>query len=94
LSFIAIAVDIPDSIKVSVISRYELPDNWQEAYPPEACRKLGSQWLEQAKTAVLAVPSAVIPDETNYILNPHHADFKQLTLHQALPFRFDGRLWR
>jgi RES domain-containing protein len=54
---------------------------------------LGSQWLVQSKTAVIAVPSAVIPEESNFILNPNHPDFAKLKIQPAAAFYFDIRLW-
>jgi RES domain-containing protein len=48
--------------------------------------------LEQGRTAVLQVPSRVIPVEPNYVLNPVHPDFQRLRIAPPEPFRFDERL--
>jgi RES domain-containing protein len=42
----------------------------------------------------MEVPSAVIPPESNFLLNPHHADFRRLRLGRATPFHFDQRMWK
>jgi RES domain-containing protein len=49
--------------------------------------------LREARTAVLTVPSAVIPRERNVILNPAHADFRRIVIQTPEPFSFDPRLW-
>lgn len=92
--YVAFAVDIPDGIAVERIGSADLPPNWREAYPPLACQAVGGAWLERGRSAVLAVPSAIIPFETNYILNPNHPDFAALRVQPPTAFTFDQRLWR
>ena len=92
--FVAFAVEIPDVIVIDKISSTDLPANWREEYPPACCQLLGGNWLNHGKAAVLSVPSAVIPDENNFILNPLHPDFEKLNIQQAVAFSFDRRLWR
>lgn len=92
--FIAFAVDIPDEIATECVALADLAPNWREAYPPLSCQTLGSTWIEQCRSAVLAVPSAIIPTETNYIFNPEHPDFVSLLVHPPTAFTFDQRLWR
>jgi RES domain-containing protein len=72
----------------------ELPANWRSHPAPEALAELGTHWAHEAKTPVLAVPSAVIPQELNYLLNPRHAHFKRIRVSDPVPFRFDPRLRR
>jgi RES domain-containing protein len=55
---------------------------------------LGSHWAESLTSAVLVVPSAIIPKELNYLLNPLHSDFSKLRFLDAEPFHFDPRLRR
>ncbi len=93
--FVAFAVDIPDSeLEVEKLSGSDLPPHWRTEYPPISCQMLGGQWLEQNRTAVIAVPSAVIPEESNFIFNPNHPDFAKLQIQPATAFSFDPRLWR
>jgi RES domain-containing protein len=68
-----------------------LPTDWQRTEHPE-CKRLGDAWIAAAVTPVLAVPSAVIPLETNYLLNPAHPDFTKITASPPQPFPFDPRL--
>ena len=55
---------------------------------------LGADRLKSSSSAVLAVPSAVIPDELNYLLNPQHPDFSKIEIGAARAFVTDLRLLR
>jgi RES domain-containing protein len=89
---VVFAVDIPDDVAIERMLLTELPPDWREEYPPLACQTLGGVWLEQGRSVVLAVPSAIIPAETNYLLNPEHSDFDRLIIQPPTPFKFDPRL--
>jgi RES domain-containing protein len=92
--FVAFAVDIANDLPSKSIILDELPENWRDEYPPEYCRQLGDRWLRAGTAAILWVPSAIIPNETNAILNPRHEDFRELAIYPAESFQFDHRLWR
>ena len=62
--------------------------------PTTITRDMGTRWAQDLTSAVLAVPSAVVPREYNYILNPRHSDFARLQFLTPEPFYFDDRLWR
>ena len=89
--FVAFAVDIPEELPSESIILDELPKNWRDEYPPEYCCQLGNQWLQAGTTAILWVPSAIVPNETIALLNPRHQDFGQLVIHPAESFQFDHR---
>jgi RES domain-containing protein len=55
---------------------------------------MGGQWLERGESAVLQVPSAIVIEKWNYLLNPVHADFGKLRLSAPEPFSFDRRVAR
>jgi RES domain-containing protein len=58
----------------------------------EATRVVGQQWLTSARSCVLRVPSVVVPEEHNLVLNPQHPQANRLQLVTERPFAFDGRL--
>jgi len=91
---VAVAADIPDGIRRSVVRIGDLPEDWQQHPPPSALADIGAEWIRRGRTAVLIVPSAVIPQEANYVLNPGHPDFRRLKIQPSMPFRFDRRLWK
>lgn len=85
---------IPDDVNVEPVAVSELPDNWRHPDAPVALREIGENWLRRAETACLRVPSAIVPEESNYLLNPRHPDFTKLTIGFPEPFNFDRRLAR
>lgn len=87
--FVVIAVDIPDAL-VQIPKR--LPSGWAHSPPLRVSQKLGDRFLAAASMPALRVPSAVVPEEFNYLLNPLHREFSQLVLGRPEKFRFDPRL--
>jgi RES domain-containing protein len=82
-------------INPSLITKIEistLPRNWRADPPPARIRAIGDRWIAQGVSAVLQVPSSVIPSESNFLLNPRHPDFQELQIGKPTAFRFDMRL--
>jgi RES domain-containing protein len=70
------------------------PQSWR-AYPySTATQQFGCEWARSLRSVALRVPSAVVPGEFNYLLNPAHPDFDGLEATGPTPFRFDPRLAR
>ncbi len=92
--YVAIAADIPDQVAIARLAEDELPADWRELGAREGLQELGSAWARGLSTAVLAVPSAVLPAEANYLLNPLHPAFGQIEIGDAQPFFTDLRLFR
>ncbi|CAA6679242.1 Unannotated [Lentimonas sp. CC4] len=55
-------------------------------------REFGDHWLKTADSPVLQVPSSIVPIENNFLINPHHPEFKNYTISAPQPFRIDQRL--
>ena len=85
---------IPDDVTVESVAAAALPESWRDRDPPQALRDIGEDWLRRARTACLQVPSAIVPQESNYLLNPAHPHFDKLTIGAVEPFNFDRRLER
>jgi RES domain-containing protein len=84
----------PDEVSIEVVTLADLPRNWSAADSPPKLREIGQRWLDENVSAVLKVPSAVVVEEWNYVLNPLHRDFKKLTFDKPERFQFDRRLAR
>ncbi len=69
-----------------------LPPGWALSPAPPSTRTLGDLWAKEARSAVLELPSAIIPGESNFLLNPAHPDFKKIVIGKPVPFSFDPRL--
>jgi RES domain-containing protein len=92
--YVIIAAWIPSIIRIERVSPSKLPDNWQAAQHVEILRQIGADWIRRGRTAVLCVPSAVVPQESNYLLNPAHPDFNKIKLGKAEVLKTDRRLAR
>lgn len=90
---VAIAVDLDHTMPTETVTAAQLPADWR-AYPaPDSLAHVGERWATAARTAILIVPSAIIPNEQNFILNPSHPDFARLKIGPPEPFSFDPRMW-
>jgi RES domain-containing protein len=89
-----IPADIPDTVSRHEIRIEGLPENWRSHPAPGRLAELGSEWVRSGRTAVLVVPSAVVPREPNYLLSPTHRDFRRIRVGTPEPFGFDPRMWK
>ena len=87
----AIGIQFEESL-VERVPQQDIPVDWSVEPPSLSTQRLGSRWAEQARTAILAVPSTIIPGESNYVINPLHADFARIGIAPAVDFAFDRRL--
>jgi len=87
-----LTVEIPSKIKMAEIDPANLPDGWQHWTNYYKCQAFGDQWCNQNQTAVLKVPSAIIIEESNYLINPTHDDFLKIKIVDRTDFLFDHRL--
>jgi len=69
----------------------KLPKNWKGDPAPSKVQTMGDDWAASSASAVLRVPSTLVPGESNFLLNPRHPDFRKLRVGKALPFQFDPR---
>jgi len=91
---VAISAAIPDILTIVTMEAGKLPRNWRDYPGPDSLRMLGSGWAAGGESAVLSVPSVLIPSERNYLLNPAHPDFRRIQIHRPAAFSFDPRLWK
>lgn len=68
------------------------PDAWDSIPPSFKSAQFGTQWLKEAKSLVLDVPSVIVPQERCYVLNPMHANSGQAKARNLGRFLYDPRL--
>jgi RES domain-containing protein len=89
-----ITVDVPDGVAVEALADAELTDrvaDWRHA--PHETRALTRAWFSERRTALLRVPSVIVPEAYNYLLNPLHPDAARITVAARQKAEFDARLF-
>ena len=81
-----------DDRRVQRLDPTALPPTWNAPVAPPELKRLGDEWIAAAKYPVLAVPSAVIPGELNYLFNPAHPEFNDFARSNPEPFVYGPRL--
>lgn len=92
--YVLIPAHLPNTVSVEHIEAAALPENWRSLDARDQLQAVGSEWLHEARSCVLAVPSVVMPAEQNYLINPSHPDFHQITLGPPETLEMDLRLLR
>jgi RES domain-containing protein len=89
--YVLIGVAFEESL-IKPVALSGLPRHWRSDPAPPEIRSIGDEWVRTRSSVVLQVPSALVPGENNFLLNPEHQDFARLRFGKPLAFRFDSRL--
>ena len=90
-AYLLIGVEFDDAL-VTSIEPGDLSQNWN-AYPPDpATQMAGDKWIVEGTSAILRVPSAMVPGEFNYLLNPRHPDFGSIRIGDPEDLHLDPRI--
>ena len=92
--FVMLEINIPKSIRVDVLNEKNLPENWNDFPHTYKTQKLGDAFIYSNENCILKVPSAVVKGDFNYLINPHHSDFKKIKISSFYKFPFDKRLFK
>ena len=84
-------ITLPDRSLPSIIQHSQLKTNWEDDIG--YTQWIGNEFLKMTESLVLKVPSAIVPEENNFLLNPKHADFKKVKITDTSGFQFDKRLF-
>lgn len=90
--FKTMIIEIPDSLEIQKIKAGDLPAGWREFTDYSRCQHLGNEWYEKGDEPILKVPSAVLPEEYNYVINAIHPDFKKVRLIETTDLVPDERI--
>lgn len=85
-------IRIPDDCTAKTITTEDLPSLWFKMENTVHCRRIGDNWIKQKKNLLLHVPSSIIPDEYNVLINPAHSEFNEISVQGIRDFSFDERL--
>jgi RES domain-containing protein len=86
-------VEVLDTIKRETLKVASLPANWREPAAPPALTRFGDEFARKAQYCLLTVPSVLAPTENNYLINPAHADYRKIVVHELEPLSYDPRLF-
>jgi len=92
--YVIIPAHIPKGLKIMRIKPEQLPSDWRTIPAQTQLQEIGGAWALEQSAAALAVPSVVIPDECNYLLNPRHPHFGKIEIGEPQAFITDVRLSR
>jgi RES domain-containing protein len=86
--------DVPDKMSRERLELRNLPVNWREVPGPPELAQFGDDFVKMAATCLLLVPSALATHEYNWLINPLHPEFAEITQNAAEPLRYDPRMFR
>lgn len=87
----AIPVQVPEKM-IETIDTAALPSDWNTPLPQPATLLTGNNWLRNQASPALQVPSAIVPIESNILLNPAHPDFQSLEIGEPIALPVDPRV--
>lgn len=78
--FKIVCIEIPDDLLISRVEERDLDPDWRDPYDYSHCQPLGNQWFDHLRMPLLKVPSAVMPESYNFVINTLHPDFKKIQI--------------
>jgi RES domain-containing protein len=89
--YVLISISVPDTAGILKLANTDLPQDWRSNPPSDITQKIGDRFVVEAKYPILQVPSAVVPGDFNFLVNPGHPQVKGVTIVHVEPFEFDSR---
>ncbi|HMF79166.1 MAG TPA: RES family NAD+ phosphorylase [Bryobacteraceae bacterium] len=90
---VSLKTELPDGFNIERMQEDRLPLNWRRV-DNRHLQEMGSKWVKLKSSVALVVPSAVVEEEWNVLLNPTHPDFAAIAVERAKPFRYDERMFK
>lgn len=92
--YVLIPAHLPANLSTQKLGVSQLPDDWRKPSGLAALLALGRKWLSDRRSCAWVVPSAVLPGECNWLLNPEHPDFQRIRIGPPQALEVDARLLR
>jgi RES domain-containing protein len=73
-------IEIPDTTQMANINVPQLEEGWRDFHDYSKCQPMGDVWYNEGKALTLKIPSAILPESYNYVINSEHADYKLVKL--------------
>lgn len=92
LGLLLVKIELPDNVSLIKLEADKLPKGWNAVPSNSVSQQMGDIWLQNNAELVMLVPSVIIPEACNAVINPNHPDYNQVTLSIYRPFEFDDRM--
>ncbi len=87
-----VEIEIPDELTIQEVKLEDLPEDWSSKPPTLTTQTIGDDFVNYNESAVLKVPSSIVPQEFNYLINPNHQDSSKIKVIGTTKMIFDSRL--
>jgi RES domain-containing protein len=84
---------VPDDVSRERLEVSQLPANWRDPAAPPELAVFGDEFARQGEYCLLIVPSAIVPHEHNWLLNPERPEFKRIAIREPEPLTYDPRMF-
>jgi len=92
VDLVLVGIDVPDNAPIFRPAVQELPEDWRSPFPSPTCQAWGTAWCHQGKELLMEVPSVIVPEESNFVINSAHLLMAGVTLSPIRAFNFDLRV--
>ena len=89
---VALRISVPDDVTELAFGPASMPVDWQQTPSPPQCQAIGTEWARRREELLLRMPSVLVPEESNVLVNPMHPDAVGVRVIGSRPFSFDVRL--
>lgn len=90
--YVAVSAILPKGMAMAVVQMENLPEGWRHPIAPEALKLIGTEWVRSGISCAMRVPSSVLPQENNYLINPAHPQFNDIIIGKSEEIATDERL--
>jgi RES domain-containing protein len=91
---LVVTAEVPDSVSRTLVSARQLPANWRRSPSPPELAGVGDRFVRDRRAAILIVPSALAPAESNWLINPQHPESSAIRLRAVEAFEYDPRFFQ
>jgi RES domain-containing protein len=90
---VLVTVEVPGDLPKQATEVDDLPSNWRRSPAPVELARTGDEFVQRGERCVLIVPSALAPNENNWLLNPLHAGIRRVVVSRVEPLIYDERMF-